>query len=377
MMDHLQEAHHTRMMPVPTSYVEKEKISMPKPSSPTGGAAAADHPLFHKNRNLLDNRRKSISPTTVIIRASPIMATSPPVLKLPRKPPISTKNKSPRNPKSPHKKTKTTKRVRDPKRKKPKDAPRRPLSAYNLFYRDEREKMMCDDDYDYPENQEIFGIAGLSKTIGFKWGNLNSESRGVYVELAKIEKEAYYEKVKAWKKQKKQKSSQDDKEQQKSNDDDDLQKKMQEQLLQERQQLLQKLELQDKEQQKSNDNELQTKMNEEQLLQERQELLQKLKLQQQEIQSLVSHLSCTTPVTTLCHYEYNETSSTCSTMSTTTPMDEPTDYSSCYENDPSSPALSLLSACDTDCTSAHDSDLDQLVQTLDCDSINLVIDIFS
>lgn len=82
--------------------------------------------------------------------------------------------------------------------KKPKDKPKRPLSAYNLFFRDERERLIvsqgCKDGK--PKN---VGFAALAKHIGGKWKDLDDDSKKRYTVPAEIEQVRYKVELEAWK----------------------------------------------------------------------------------------------------------------------------------------------------------------------------------
>jgi hypothetical protein len=64
--------------------------------------------------------------------------------------------------------------------------PKRPLSAYNCFYRDERLRMV----HEIPKSDERGGLTGMSRRIGPRWKALSKEMKQPY------EKEALEEKVK-------------------------------------------------------------------------------------------------------------------------------------------------------------------------------------
>jgi len=86
--------------------------------------------------------------------------------------------------------------------KKPKDMPRRPLSAYNIFFREERERMLKehmeaakaargDDDNDEPLPGPKIGFENMAKTIGKRWKALSEDELARYKELAKEDMERY------------------------------------------------------------------------------------------------------------------------------------------------------------------------------------------
>lgn len=70
-------------------------------------------------------------------------------------------------------------------RKKPKDAPRRPLSAYNYFFKDERVRIITED------LPGTIGFHNMTKTIGTRWKALSEEERASYKERASVDKVRY------------------------------------------------------------------------------------------------------------------------------------------------------------------------------------------
>ncbi|KAL7575858.1 hypothetical protein ACA910_003174 [Epithemia clementina (nom. ined.)] len=76
-------------------------------------------------------------------------------------------------------------------KKTPKDGPRRPLSAYNLFFSDERERILkeredaciANGDQDVKSARRV-QVQEMAKIIGSRWRNLSDESRMYYQELA-------------------------------------------------------------------------------------------------------------------------------------------------------------------------------------------------
>ena len=113
--------------------------------------------------------------------------------------------------------------------KKPKDKPKRPLSAYNLFFQSERKKMLRGD-YEQlmesddkeprtPEKRNLpgLGFEGLAKKISSNWKSLGSEQKEAFEEEAQKDKERYSRELEKWhanqekqKVQKKQKMPPDD-----------------------------------------------------------------------------------------------------------------------------------------------------------------------
>jgi hypothetical protein len=100
--------------------------------------------------------------------------------------------------------------------KKPKDMPRRPLSAYNIFFRKQREAMMSAAAAAAETGAAAasaiaakrsrkrsgkslgIGFANLARTIAAKWKELDSESRAPYEGVAASEKERYNQEMLVW-----------------------------------------------------------------------------------------------------------------------------------------------------------------------------------
>jgi hypothetical protein len=88
--------------------------------------------------------------------------------------------------------------------KKPKDMPRRPLSAYNLFFKSERQKIvssMSSDMHQEGRKKKALGIgfAGLARVIASRWKLLESEDKSAFEEQARMEKLRYRNQVSVWK----------------------------------------------------------------------------------------------------------------------------------------------------------------------------------
>ncbi|GAX27092.1 hypothetical protein FisN_13Lh364 [Fistulifera solaris] len=70
------------------------------------------------------------------------------------------------------------------KRKKDKNKPKRPLSAYNLFFKDERLRYLKEEEEHPPTSGPKDKFLNMSREIGRRWMNLSSERRKVYEALA-------------------------------------------------------------------------------------------------------------------------------------------------------------------------------------------------
>jgi len=105
--------------------------------------------------------------------------------------------------------------------KKPKDMPKRPLSAYNLFFKSEREQLIRSASLDTKpaatktgkhkaESSSTklsqtagIGFANLAKTIAAKWKTLSESEKAPFEERAAIDKQRYDEAVAEWRLKKK------------------------------------------------------------------------------------------------------------------------------------------------------------------------------
>ncbi|KAG7350359.1 thioredoxin domain containing protein [Nitzschia inconspicua] len=104
--------------------------------------------------------------------------------------------------------------------RKPKDMPKRPLSAYNLFFAEERKELLKNFERESSEtflSPDVFsdsqrspsetkgeklGFAGLARTVAAKWKSLDADTRTKYQNQAKIEKARYKEQMKAYNQEK-------------------------------------------------------------------------------------------------------------------------------------------------------------------------------
>jgi HMG (high mobility group) box len=73
--------------------------------------------------------------------------------------------------------------------RKPKDKPKRPLSAYNIFFADVRQNLI----------DERLGFGSLARTVAEKWKNLDPILKEPYEHKAKLERENYNIELARWK----------------------------------------------------------------------------------------------------------------------------------------------------------------------------------
>jgi len=110
--------------------------------------------------------------------------------------------------------------------KKPKDMPKRPLSAYNLFFKDERERIksardaaeaspssQADSESDTAASTSTkaksgLGFAKLAQTIAKRWKELDPETRAPYEMQAAKDKERYDKEVAVWREEQRSKKDQ-------------------------------------------------------------------------------------------------------------------------------------------------------------------------
>ena len=83
------------------------------------------------------------------------------------------------------------------------EKPRRNLSAYNFFFKLERQRIISDlpapSEEKQPRNSHgKIGFAKLARTIAAKWKSLDDEGRAPYIDLATDDKERYVREMKEW-----------------------------------------------------------------------------------------------------------------------------------------------------------------------------------
>ena len=90
---------------------------------------------------------------------------------------------------------------REPKQKrsrpkKPKDMPKRPLSAYNIFFKEKRAKLQAGS-----VRKSKLSFEELGKTIGALWKDITPNEKKIYQEKAGIEMQRYQEKMLVYQKE--------------------------------------------------------------------------------------------------------------------------------------------------------------------------------
>ena len=123
---------------------------------------------------------------------------------------------------SPHKAGKTIASSKKRTWKKPKDKPKRPLSAYNLFFKEERARIVSGSDTDSTSSSESrsssptvagsvsgskrkhrkshgkIGFAALAQTISKRWKSTDATTRRPFEAKAAIEKARYRRELDVW-----------------------------------------------------------------------------------------------------------------------------------------------------------------------------------
>ena len=75
--------------------------------------------------------------------------------------------------------------------------PKRALTAYNLFFREERQKML---ENRARNNSPKIGFAAMARTVSTRWKAIDQSERELYLELAAQDKIRYTGEMKLWKK---------------------------------------------------------------------------------------------------------------------------------------------------------------------------------
>ncbi|OEU08155.1 hypothetical protein FRACYDRAFT_145422, partial [Fragilariopsis cylindrus CCMP1102] len=75
---------------------------------------------------------------------------------------------------------------------KPKDRPKRPLSAYNIFFKEERNRILNNNDSNKTDDiDSTISFESLAKIIGQRWQELDAISMAIYKSKANIDMNRY------------------------------------------------------------------------------------------------------------------------------------------------------------------------------------------
>lgn len=81
------------------------------------------------------------------------------------------------------------------------DKPKRPLSAYNLFFQHERAKILqtaSQPSYKPRRSHGKIGFADLARSVADKWKSLDESVKGDFISKAAVEKKRYEQELEVW-----------------------------------------------------------------------------------------------------------------------------------------------------------------------------------
>jgi HMG-box domain len=83
------------------------------------------------------------------------------------------------------------------------ERPRRPLSAYNLFFQRERERMLHDIKHTTTEPRRSrsgkIGFADMARAVAQRWKTINKEDKAIFEYMANVERKRYFIAIEQWK----------------------------------------------------------------------------------------------------------------------------------------------------------------------------------
>jgi len=77
--------------------------------------------------------------------------------------------------------------------------PKRPLSAYNLFFKAEREKLLLEKESSSSTKVDNLGFETLAQSVALSWRSLDPKTKAIFVQQGQEEKRKYVIAVKDWK----------------------------------------------------------------------------------------------------------------------------------------------------------------------------------
>jgi HMG-box domain len=92
----------------------------------------------------------------------------------------------------------------DPSEDKAKDKPKRPLSAYNIFFKFQRKRILAimpvRDSGKPRRSHGKMGFADMARAVASQWKAISPQEKAAYAELAAVDKRRYKDELEVWKK---------------------------------------------------------------------------------------------------------------------------------------------------------------------------------